>query len=157
MPTKKQIVASASKIADYYSAYALELSNGSTIKEKLASVLIYAALAEYAVDIFINSLAGNMNKNSSNHKVKFSSNVISSNGNTNLESALHKLRNFEYPKKKEIEEKIKLIKDSRNKVFHDLFNASEKEIILDIKIVIIQDHVPLLRRMLVDSLLKQLS
>lgn len=138
----------SNEVADKHSDYALTLRKGKTIGEQLASAFIYAALAEYTTDVFIKNLADNINKNSSQCKVKFSSNVVSHNGNTNLESALHKLRYFEYPNKIRIEEKIKFIMDARNKLFHDMFRASEKNIILMDKIKIIQDNVPQLKKML---------
>ena len=66
---------------------------------------------------------------------------------------MRKLKTLEYPNKTKIEEEITIIKDSRNMVFHNLVRAGEKGLHLDIQMLIVQDHTPVLRKLITYSIL----
>jgi hypothetical protein len=153
MATKKVIVDSFAT-ANIFFRYASDLGKSSLSKEKLASALIFACLAEFYCEEFIKTLISYIEDKNLNRKVKFISKTLNNNTNTNLESALKKLRVLDYPDKKKIEDAIEVIKDARNKVFHNLVRAAEKNIRTDVQISIIVDHVPYLNGLIVKSLLE---
>lgn len=157
MPTNEKTITNSYMVADALSKYASDISKSSDFNQKLASVLIYSCLAEFYVDDFIRILINSLETNTATHSVTFNPSSLKNNPNTNLESALKKLRFLKYPKKKEIEKEMEIIKQARNEVFHGLVVAGIKQIRLDIYIYNIRDHVPVLRRLLVHSLVEQLS
>lgn len=141
-------------MSNFLSSYADQLKESTDPDKQIASSMIYAGLAEFFCDIFIQYLSKSVEN--SRKKVLFKAKKFYNGKNTNLESALRKLEFFDYPNKTEIEEEIKLIKDSRNDLFHNLVRAREKNISLRLKIVLIQDHVPNLRNLISKSLLNQI-
>ncbi len=154
--TTKKIIIDSTEMSNTLSSYAKKLKESGVLREQLASALIYAGLAEYFCDEFIKALIDQLNLKNQKGSVNLKSKIVYKNENTNLEYALIKLKYIEYPDKNEIEEIIKIIKDARNNLFHNLIRAGEKKINLSIEIIKIQDYTPLLRDRLAQSLIKTL-
>lgn len=148
----KKIVKDPYEMADILMAYAEKVGKLKTIKEKLASALIYSALAEFFCEELIKVISEVITVNNDNHNVGFISDTLSKVNNSNLGSALKKLEKLNYPHKKLIEKEIITIKHSRDQVFHNLVRVHEKKVNMNYHIEVIQGHTPVLRGLVIKSL-----
>lgn len=119
---------------------AREWSKNKCFSESLASVLIYANLAEFLAESILSIIQIAINSNMNGTKCRLD--ILSDKGRpTHLEALIRQLNLFDFFLKKEILLLLKNIKDSRNKLFHNLLTAEEKELHPDKLIKQIQSDV----------------
>lgn len=107
-----------------------EWSKKDELNSKLAASLIYANLAEYMADNLLFIIKFKINTKIGSSKLKINLNEVKGESTT-LERAIKKLKGYDFSKKKVILPLLEKIKDSRNKLFHNLLTAKEKGLYVD--------------------------
>jgi hypothetical protein len=98
------------------------------VQARLSSALIYGNLAEYLAENFLEWIRLKINLNQLAINRQFTISEPGEKEPTNFEQSLRKLRIFNFPFKKEIIDKIDVIRKNRNKLFHGLLKSKENDI-----------------------------
>ncbi|MFZ2152463.1 MAG: hypothetical protein WAV41_00195 [Microgenomates group bacterium] len=106
---------------------ARESRKSKSVKDNLASVLIYANLAEFLSVGILDAVISRIDSESFLKKCKINPKSFDE-SKSNLEAIVPKLKLFNFPNDFKIIPLILKVKDNRNKLFHNLLNMNQKNL-----------------------------